>query len=266
MIYKPRYSQISSGSFRGHPRYRGCVGNWLFNEGGGNTAYDASGNSRSGALTNGPTWEGGTFGPAVRFNGSNHVINCGTFSVPSTELTICAWVRFYAFNGNNERIIQKADGTGQAQHDFMLSLAGATNDIIRARFNRTEHTLVGTARLTANRWHHVAATYNDGTGRTFLDGVEDSTATFNAGSLPTNSNPVYIGNSTALSTTINAAYDDIRLYNRELTAYELKSFLSDPFLEFRQPRRVFFDLGAAGAVYNQSVFRFRNDDGTLIAP
>src|SRR5690606_37741696 len=38
-------------------RDRGLVGYWTFDEGSGTSAYDSSGNSNTGTLTNGPTWQ-----------------------------------------------------------------------------------------------------------------------------------------------------------------------------------------------------------------
>jgi hypothetical protein len=41
------------------------VGCWLMNEGAGDKVYDLSGNGKDGTLTNGPTWDVGSFGPGV---------------------------------------------------------------------------------------------------------------------------------------------------------------------------------------------------------
>ena len=56
---------------------RGLVGYWKFDEGGGTTAYDASGNGNDGTLTNGPKWTQGKEGGALAFDGRNDYVNAG---------------------------------------------------------------------------------------------------------------------------------------------------------------------------------------------
>jgi len=53
------------------------LGIWLFDEGTGNTAEDASGNGNDGRLMNAPKWVAGKFGSALEFDGSSTYVDCG---------------------------------------------------------------------------------------------------------------------------------------------------------------------------------------------
>lgn len=69
------------------------AGAWHLDEGSGLTIKDFSRNSNNGTIT-GPTWVKGHFGNALRFDGNNDIVNCGTS--PSLDLaqlfTIEAWL------------------------------------------------------------------------------------------------------------------------------------------------------------------------------
>ncbi|RLG06623.1 MAG: hypothetical protein DRN68_06670 [Thaumarchaeota archaeon] len=73
----------------------GVVGAWHFDEGGGNTTHDTSGEGNDG-LIHGANWSDGKFGNALEFDGVDDYIEI-PFS-PSldfggaTELTFCMWV------------------------------------------------------------------------------------------------------------------------------------------------------------------------------
>ena len=85
-----------------------AVGVWLFDEGGGNTTKDSSGNDHDGEI-NGAKWKDGKFGKALEFDGGQWV------SIESTpelqageELTMMAW--FFATDiGDWRQLIAKSD-------------------------------------------------------------------------------------------------------------------------------------------------------------
>jgi len=52
-----------------------AVGVWLFNDGKGNIAKDASGKGNDGTLKNGPAWIDGKFGKALQFDGVDDYVD-----------------------------------------------------------------------------------------------------------------------------------------------------------------------------------------------
>ena len=73
------------------------VGLWLFDEDGGDTAKDSSGNKNDGKLLGNPKWVAGKFGKALQFDGSSTSVDCGntdTLDIPTNSaVTMCAWVK-----------------------------------------------------------------------------------------------------------------------------------------------------------------------------
>ncbi len=66
---------------------------WHFDEGTGNTVYDASPNGNNGTLVNGATWTTGRFGSALHFNGENQYVRVPDSESlnPTSAITIELW-------------------------------------------------------------------------------------------------------------------------------------------------------------------------------
>src|SRR5262249_3513850 len=54
------------------------LGRWMFDDGSGTSAVDASGYGNTATLTNGPVWVSGRAGQAVCFDGVNDYVDLGT--------------------------------------------------------------------------------------------------------------------------------------------------------------------------------------------
>ena len=77
---------------------KGIVGNWHFNEGAGNVAYDSSGYGNDGII-NGATWGDGKYNPALEFDGVDDYADCGNGSsldlTNTNDFTIELWAKKY---------------------------------------------------------------------------------------------------------------------------------------------------------------------------
>ena len=83
--------------------------------------------------------------------------------------------------------------------------------------------LRGSAYITDGRWHHMAITYTNSTASIYVDGKLDSSA---SKSLNTASAPLVLGNGTSTyvgSNYYNGLLDDVRIYNRSLSASEVQA-------------------------------------------
>ncbi|MBK7160131.1 MAG: LamG domain-containing protein [Ignavibacteria bacterium] len=81
-----------------------------------------------------------------------------------------------------------------------------------------------TSLIPVNTWTHISATYNSGSGNfnIYINGILDSSSVV-AGAAPiANTDSLYIGISGA-STPFNGKLDEVRLWNRELTAAEVNN-------------------------------------------
>ncbi|MGH7927769.1 MAG: LamG domain-containing protein, partial [Candidatus Binatia bacterium] len=73
-----------------------------------------------------------------------------------------------------------------------------------------------------NGWHHVAGTYDRTAGvqKLFIDGTEVASEAY-SGAISVNALPLYIGRYHSDSRTFNGKLDEVRVYNRALTAAEI---------------------------------------------
>ena len=198
---------------------RGLVGYWSFDgkDMAGNTAYDRSGNANNGTLTNGPKRAIGKIGQGLSFDGSDDYISISNFcpSISNTAGTISAWVKPDVDNqatDNNDYIFNC-----QAGHQPSLFILGGS--IPDYEFRRFTARTVATTRPRANVWVHLIATWNTSIQTIYVNGVqEDSDATVST----TQSGAGYIGIFGGTTGSWDGLIDDVRVYNRALSASEIQ--------------------------------------------
>lgn len=158
-------------------------------------------------------------GGGLQFSaGSNDVIDVGTFSV-TTRITMAAWVYYQvdpSLSSKDDRFLSKADGTGQANHDFMI---GETGGNLRMRAARNSGTLVGSSAFPVGQWTYVVGWYTADLGaKLYFNGAFETSGSLGINlSLDANSDAVYIGNQpTSANSAPGAIMDDVRIFNRIL--------------------------------------------------
>ena len=162
------------------------AGNASSYPGSGTTWTDLSGNSRTGTLTNGPTYSG-TNGGSIVFDGTNDYVQC-TGSLTVTAATFVTWIRR---NGN------------QGQYDGILFSRGT---------NTTGMNFQSSNQL-GYHWNDAGNTYNWASGLT----IPDATWCMIAISVTSTSATAYLcqtsGTTTATNTVNHASslLNDIKL-------------------------------------------------------
>ena len=93
-----------------------------------------------------------------------------------------------------------------------------------ASFGNTSATVeaYGTSALAANTWSHLAVTFDGTTIRLYVNGAQVSTRT-RSGSFTTSSNPLQIGGNRFYTQYFQGKIDEVRVYNRPLSATEIQS-------------------------------------------
>jgi len=195
------------------------VGWWKLDDSSGTTAADSSSFGNTGTLTNmaGSEWAGGVLSGALEFDGTNDYVDianpaAANFNI-SGAISITAWVKLLDVHHSWNYIVRHKSKT-----EF-----GFYNDT-KPRFklkstNHSYYEVNGNDRLTLGRWYHIAGV-RDGTFMgIYVDGsLVDSRNDF-SGEL--NSNIEYIRIGGKGSSGLNAGIDDVRIYNRALTAQEI---------------------------------------------
>ena len=201
---------------RGDRLAQGLVAAWQFYEGSGPTLYDASGNGNNGALVNGPSWVGGRAGWALSFNGSNQSVHGATlagFSAsPGATLSFCVNPAPAAQQGSYPTFLSETTPNLVA---FLNS--GTLN--LQAQINSTNTTASTAVTLTANVWQHVALVYDGAHAVYYINGSLTSYSLAVSGTVALSD--FYIGNWSSITRYFKGLLDDMRLYNRALSADEV---------------------------------------------
>jgi hypothetical protein len=209
----------------------GLIAHWKFDEGTGLTAFDSSGFGHDAMLQGGAAWGGGVLGGALILDGAT-----GCAVVPQTSqldlgvkpYSISLWLfddSTPATLGTNtwHRAIAWLDASG---YDHSIGLATDVNVTQRVLFGA--NLLGASARVEVTNgdlplgWHHVVTTFDGVSSSLFVDGVA-----VGGGSLSSsitngiNATNLYIGQKGDDTRYIAGAIDDVRIYNRVISASDV---------------------------------------------
>ena len=87
--------------------------------------------------------------------------------------------------------------------------------------------LYGTVALTVNTWTHLACTYDGSTLRLYVNGTQVSSRA-QTGTMATSSNPLQIGGDSLFGQYFRGSIDEVRVYNRALSATEIQPDMNTP--------------------------------------
>lgn len=203
---------------------KGLVGKWQFD---GNL-LDESGNLLHGA-TDGSTF---IYLPSLSIsgestamlNGTSHFVQLPHEIASMREMTICTWVKWRT-DTPWQRIFDFGNGTGH----YMFLTPNGQNQLRFVMKNGGEEEILGTTKLSLNKWVHVAVTIADEAVTLYLDGKQVAQST-DMKIRPIDIRPTmnYIGRSQFSSDPLLKAYiDDFRIYNYALSAEELTAVTQD---------------------------------------
>ena len=198
-----------------------------FNAGTGTTATDASGNNNTGAIT-GATWNTtGKFGNSLTFNGTSNVVQINPSNTLNltTAMTLEAWVFPTASQSGWRTILQR-------EPDAYLLHAGSENfgalrPTAGGTFGSTFDVLGAPSAIPLNTWSHVAVTWDGATMRFYVNGTQVATKA-RTGTLQTVATPVRIGANTYAGENFLGRIDEVRIYNRALSAAEVTTDMNTP--------------------------------------
>src|SRR5262245_41135825 len=202
----------------------GLVAAYGFDENGGVTAADASGNGNTATLFGGTTWVSGHSGSGLSFNGTSSYAAAPT--VPYlANWTVSVWVRSPAAPSS-------ANYSGPVTHEtnYQLdwnhgspSVQGATAVLVNGSWYSASF---GT--LNANTWYYLAATYDGETLNTYTNGVLITSNSAPSGPATSDPNPLTFGKNASSAQFFQGTIDDVRVYNHALTLSEIQSDMNTP--------------------------------------
>jgi len=216
------------------------VAHWQFDEGSGTIAYDSAGNN-DGTIY-GAQWTTGIIGGALDFDGDEDYVeipdaDCLT---PRYEITISWWI--FNRGGQSASICKHAfcpsepssPGNSRAYHlsvnDNYINNNSYTTMAIYSAVNTYDYISYITSdnRWSLNGWHHVVGTFNRGQAAIYIDGEMKASKTFTVSSIMNDAQPLIIGGlweycgTDSFQSGLNGLADDVRIYNRALSAEEIQ--------------------------------------------
>jgi len=191
------------------------VGLWLFDEGDGMIVEDFSGNGHNGELQMNVTWgEEGRFGDALEFPGSGEsfVLIPHADSLTLNTLTIMAWVKMEMVPDRYPVIVAKFSASVRnygvcinkdSETPYLQFHTGGEYKEFRA-----------STKITDEKWHHVATTYDGEFVRFYVDGVREVEMGF-SGDLDSSDGELTFGGGIGTSPA-KGLIDEVAIFNQAL--------------------------------------------------
>lgn len=215
----------------------GLVGHWTFD--GTDTrwtsptagvVYDVSGNNNIGTLTNMTRASDvaiGKLGQALHFDEINNFISIPNHATlnfgTSQNFSVAAWVKARPIAGSYAAIAGKKLSRATNRLGYLLSVQGVLSAYVSDGVD--EVNIFSDTSLDDDTWHHVVLTANrTGNATLYVDGLVDGTpAGMSAvGDIDDVAAPLTIGDIGFEGQPFNGSIDDVRIYNRQLSASEVK--------------------------------------------
>jgi hypothetical protein len=203
----------------------GLVAAYTFSEGTGTTTADLSGSGNTGTISGAAWTTGGRFGNALSFDGVNDWVTIAdAASVDLTSgMTIEAWVYPTALSGWRTVVLKEATSPNGLAYSLYA------NDNVPTRpagyVNRGaggDVPVRGVVPLVLNTWSHLAVTYGGGSFRLYVNGTQVGTVAL-TGNIRTSTGALRIGGNSVWQEWFAGRIDEVRIYNRALTAAEISA-------------------------------------------
>jgi hypothetical protein len=209
----------------------GLVASYGFDEGSGSTAQDRSGGGLHGTISGAIWTTGGRFGGALSFDGVNDWVTVADANALdlTTGMTLEAWVYPTASGGGSWRNVLIKERASSEVYNLYSNMPGniPTVYVVRAAQPGTPLNASGTSAVPLNTWTHLAATHDGTTLRLYVNGVQVGTRAV-SGALLTSTGALRIGGNSLWGEFFQGRIDEIRIYNRALSAAQIQADMTTP--------------------------------------
>ncbi len=141
---------------------------------------------------------------------------------PSTGLTVMLWIKYNVMIRPGQKIIEIYSNSTISQQFFIYFNSLTFN----TQFWNPSANIVCTSSksINLNEWTHIATTFNGGTIKNYINGVEDgSVTTANNVFIAFTSFNSKIGSTISNTDFIDATIDEVKFFNRGLSVNEINS-------------------------------------------
>ena len=218
------------------PAGSGPVAEWPLNEGSGTVIHDSTGDGNTGTVY-GATWAPGVSGSALSFNGNGNHADINGTPADLTNLSTFTWSAWINVVGEPGRdigpVIEKGAGSDIRKTFYVGPVGTSDPGLVFARVTTSgaAASSIGVNNsYTVGAWQQWAITYNDSGDRKihiYRNGVEIA---YQSQTAATGTIASDTGYTLSLGATpgsqfysFNGLIDDVRIYNRVLSAGELSA-------------------------------------------
>lgn len=201
------------------------IGYWNFDEASGLTSADSSSNGNHGTLTGSGVTHSTLLPPtscfvnthSLAFDGSGGYVGIADNASmdPTNAISISFWMNPDTVNNGYQHIVFKqgpvVTSYGVWLNDDHIYMEDNDDSVRGMNSNST---------VTAGAWHYITVTYDGTTQSLYIDGVLDNSQVIPGITLTYTNSPVKIG-SGDYNNPFAGYVDDLRIYNRALTASEI---------------------------------------------
>jgi hypothetical protein len=219
------YSNVANATTQaGGSAPAGLVAAYSFDEGAGTSASDASGNGHVGTIA-GATWSAGRFGNALSFNGTNSMVSIADANDLDlgTTMTLSAWVN-PAVLSDWRTVILKERPNGLS---YALYAHNGARPAAYINTGGADISADGSQSLPVNTWSHIAATYDGAMLRLYVNGSQVGSQAV-TGNMVASASSLRIGGNTVWNEFFSGLIDEVRIYNRALSAAEIQTDSNTP--------------------------------------
>ncbi len=134
---------------------------WLFNEGEGNVAKDATPNGNDATFNGNPKWVAGKFGKAISFDGVDDYLlaeDSDSLDVVGEAITLGGWIKADGFPASWNHLIRK---TSAGPYIYILGVHNTSLPFTFLKTDVQQYTdIQGPNPVPTKKWVHLAMTYD----------------------------------------------------------------------------------------------------------
>jgi hypothetical protein len=199
----------------------GLVAGYGFEESAGAAVADGSAAGNDGTVSGAAWTASGRFGGALRFDGVDDSV-----SVPDADsldlargMTLEAWVKPSALGSVSRSVILKEQPGDVAYGLYAHTSAG--KPVGQSSIGGYEE-VFGASALPLDTWSHLAMTYDGATQRLYVGGVLAASRAV-SGAMTASAGALKIGGNAIWGEWFDGVIDEVRVYDRALSAAEVRS-------------------------------------------
>nr|MCU0797991.1 putative Ig domain-containing protein [Akkermansiaceae bacterium] len=208
--------------------YAGLRAWWKLDDGSGSNADDTTGRAQDGAVS-GAAWSSGITGGALDFDGTDDGVLVGNSAalLGTGDFSLSAWVKVDPGSSTGTVIQQREAGATGYQGEYMLNVnSNGTVNFFVYGTSAYQFDITTTAAINDGQWRHITALRSGTSGKIYIDGVEAASGSGTVQVLQ--SRAVSIGyDHRDLNKRFDGGIDDVRIYERALSAAEIDSLHGD---------------------------------------